>query len=34
MGGNNVVLETTDTLTVDSDTNTSVDASLTIMEIT
>ena len=34
MGGNKVVLETTDTLTVDSDTNNSVDASLTIMEIT
>ena len=28
------VLETTDTLTVDSDTNNSVDAALTIMEIT
>ena len=26
MGGNKVVLETTDTLTVDSDTNNSVDA--------
>ena len=34
MGGNKVVLETTDTLTVDSDTNNSVDAALTIMEIT
>ena len=34
MGGNKVVLETTDTLTVDSDTNNSIDASLTIMEIT
>jgi len=34
MGGNKVVLETTDTVTVDSDTNNSVDASLTIMEIT
>ena len=34
MGGNKVVLETTDTITVDSDTNNSVDASLTIMEIT
>ena len=34
MAGNKIVLETTDTLTVDSDTNTSVDAALTIMEIT
>ena len=34
MAGNKVVLETTDTLTVDSDTNSSVDAALTIMEIT
>ena len=34
MGGNKVVLESTDTVTVDSDTNNSVDASLTIMEIT
>ena len=34
MGGNKVVLEETDTVTVDSDTNNSVDASLTIMEIT
>ena len=34
MAGNKVVLETTDTLTVDSDTNNSVDAALTIMEIT
>ena len=34
MGGNKVVLETTDTVTVDSDTNNSVDATLTIMEIT
>ena len=34
MGGNKVVLEATDTVTVDSDTNSSVDASLTIMEIT
>ena len=34
MAGNKIVLETTDTLTVDSDTNNSVDASLTIMEIT
>ena len=34
MGGNKVVLETADTLTVNSDTNNSIDASLTIMEIT
>ena len=34
MQGNKVVLQTTDTLTVDSDTNNSVDAALTIMEIT
>ena len=34
MAGNKVVLETTDTVTVDSDTNNSVDAALTIMEIT
>ena len=34
MAGNKVVLETTDTITVDSDTNNSVDAALTIMEIT
>ena len=35
MAGNKVVLETTgDTLTVDSDTNSSIDAALTIMEIT
>jgi len=34
MGGNKVVLETSDTLTVNSDTNNSIDASLTIMEIT
>ena len=35
MAGNKVVLETTgDTLTVDSDTNNSIDAALTIMEIT
>ena len=34
MGGNKVVLETGDTLTADSDTNNSIDASLTIMEIT
>ena len=34
MAGNKVVLETADTLTVDSDTNNSIDATLTIMEIT
>ena len=34
MAGNKVVLEETDTVTVDSDTNNSIDASLTIMEIT
>ena len=34
MSGNKVVLETADTITVDSDTNKSIDASLTIMEIT
>ena len=34
MQGNKVVLETADTLTVNSDTNNSIDASLTIMEIT
>ena len=34
MAGNKVVLETTDTVTVDSDTNNSIDAALTIMEIT
>ena len=34
LAGNKVVLEATDTLTVDSDTNNSVDAALTIMEIT
>ena len=34
MAGNKVVLETTDTITVNSDTNNSIDASLTIMEIT
>ena len=34
MGGNKVVLEATDTVTVDSDTNNSIDAALTIMEIT
>ena len=34
MGGNKVVLETADTLTVNSDANNSIDATLTIMEIT
>ena len=34
MGGNKVVLETNDQINVDSDTNSSVDAALTIMEIT
>ena len=34
MSGNKIVLETADTITVDSDTNNSVDATLTIMEIT
>ena len=34
MGGNKVVLESTDTVTVDSDTNNSIDDDLTIMEIT
>ena len=34
MSGNKVVLETADTITVNSDTNNSIDASLTIMEIT
>ena len=34
MSGNKVVLETSDTITVDSDSNNSIDASLTIMEIT
>ena len=34
MAGNKIVLEATDTLTVDSDINNSVDAALTIMEIT
>ena len=34
MSGNKIVLETADTITVDSDTNNSIDASLTIMEIT
>ena len=34
MSGNKIVLETSDQINVDSDTNNSVDASLTIMEIT
>ena len=34
MGGNKVVLEASDTLTVDSDSNNSVDVTLTIMETT
>ena len=34
MSGNKVVLEASDTLTVDSDSNNSVAATLTIMEIT
>ena len=34
MSGNKIVLKTADTITVDSDTNNSIDASLTIMEIT
>ena len=34
MSGNKVVLEASDTLSVDSDSNNSVDATLTIMEIT
>ena len=34
MGGNKDVLETNDQINVDSDTNNSVDAALTIMEIT
>ena len=34
MSGNKVVLETADTLTVDSDVNNSVDVTLTIMETT
>ena len=34
MQGNKVVLETNDTITLDSDTNNSIDAALTIMEIT
>ena len=34
MSGNKVLLEASDTITVDSDSNNSIDASLTIMEIT
>ena len=34
MSGNKVVLETADTITIDCDSNNSIDASLTIMEIT
>ena len=34
MGGNKIVLETTDTFTASSDVNTSLDVALTIMEIT
>ena len=34
MGGNKIVLETNDQINVDSDTASSVDAALTIMEIT
>tara|TARA_B100001057_G_C22550118_1_gene833115 strand:+ start:366 stop:692 length:327 start_codon:yes stop_codon:yes gene_type:complete len=34
MEGNKIVLETTDKLTVSSDTNNSIDVALTIMEIT
>ena len=34
MAGNKIVLEATDTVSVDSDTNNSIDAALTIMEIT
>ena len=34
MAGNKVVLETADTITVDSDSNNSVDVTLTIMETT
>ena len=34
MQGNKIVLETTDKLTVNSDTNNSIDVALTIMEIT
>ena len=34
MGGNKIVLETTDTFTASSDVNNSLDVALTIMEIT
>ena len=34
MGGNKIVLETTDTFTAESDVNNSLDVALTIMEIT
>jgi len=34
MGGNKIVLETTDTFVAESDVNTSLDVALTIMEIT
>ena len=34
MGGNKIVLETTDTLVAESDVNSSLDVALTIMEIT
>ena len=34
MGGNKIVLETTDTLVSESDVNSSLDVALTIMEIT
>ena len=34
MQGNKIVLEATDTLTISSDTNNSVDASITVMEMT
>ena len=34
MGGNKIVLETTDTFTANSDVNNSLDVALTIMEIT
>ena len=34
MAGNKVVMEASDTITINSDTNNSIDASLTIMEIT
>ena len=34
MGGNKIVLETTDTIVAESDVNSSLDVALTIMEIT